>query len=55
MIALKQTCTQCRDDKLTLRPRAKFVCNDCKQSLHDKQWRELQKINNGNIEERRNI
>ena len=55
MIASKQICTQCREDKLTLTLRAKFICNDCKESLHDKQWGDLQKINNGNIVERRNI
>jgi hypothetical protein len=52
MIALNQMCTQCRENKLTLTLRAKFICNDCKESLHDKQWRDFQKINNGYVVER---
>ncbi len=54
MIAYNQMCTQCKEDKLTLSKRARFICNDCKESLHHNQWRDLQKINNGNIMERSN-
>lgn len=52
MIALKQLCTECREDKLTVRPTAKFICNDCKANLQDNTWRQLQTINNGNVVER---
>lgn len=52
MIALKQLCTQCREDKLTVRPMAKFICNECKANLQVNTWRQLQTINNGNVVER---
>jgi ribosomal protein L37AE/L43A len=55
MIALNQICTQCRENKLTLTKRARFICNECKESIHKNQWRDLQTINNGYVVERRGI
>lgn len=54
MIALNQMCTQCRENKLTLTKRARFICNECKESIHKNQWRDLQTINNGYVVERSN-
>ena len=52
MIALKQYCNQCRENKLTIRLMAKFICDECKANLEVNTWRQLQTINNGNIVER---
>jgi hypothetical protein len=45
-----QTCTQCKEDKPTIRKKKRFVCQDCHAQI-GVAWNKLIQINNGNIRE----
>ena len=46
-----QTCTQCMEDKPTIRKKKRFVCQDCHAQIRGEAWDKLLQINNGNIRE----